>query len=105
MAADLRGLQRELRVLESEQALCGETFRSLGVPHARINDYARALTDPQVAHMGWIQHLDLPSGRGTRTFASPLRVDGEGFAVRKGPPALGEHTEAIRAELISEGPR
>ena len=62
-----------------------------------------ALADPQVEHMGWIQPLHLPGGHETRTFASPLRLNGQGFAIRRRPPALGEHTEEIRAELGRKG--
>lgn len=72
-------------------------FNAAGVPHARINDYAAALDDPQVAHMEWVQPLTLPGGHQTRTFASPLRFDGQGLPIRRDPPALGEHNDAIRA--------
>ncbi|KAA0180359.1 CaiB/BaiF CoA transferase family protein [Cupriavidus cauae] len=72
-------------------------FQAAGVPHARINDYAAALQDPQVEHMEWVRPLTLPSGVATRTFVSPLRLDGMGLPVRRPPPALGEHTEAVRA--------
>jgi len=78
-------------------------FNEAGVPHARINDYAAALADPQTAHMGWVQPLELPNGRTTRTFASPVRFDGEGFPIRERPPALGEHTEEIRAAYAPVG--
>ncbi|ODS90658.1 MAG: carnitine dehydratase [Comamonas sp. SCN 65-56] len=78
-------------------------FNAAGVPHARINDYAAALADPQVEHMGWVRPVQLPGGHETRTFASPLRLNGQGFAIRRRPPALGEHTEEIRAELGRKG--
>lgn len=71
-------------------------FNEAGVPHARINGYADALADPQAVHMGWVQPLELPNGRVTRTFASPLRFNGEGLPIRRRPPALGEHTEEVR---------
>jgi crotonobetainyl-CoA:carnitine CoA-transferase CaiB-like acyl-CoA transferase len=71
-------------------------FHQAGVPHARINDYAAALDDPQTAHMQWVQPLTLPGGQQTRTFASPLRLNGAGFEIRQPPPALGEHTAEIR---------
>ena len=71
-------------------------FHAAGVPHARINDYAAALSDPQTQHMQWVQNIDLPSGETTRTFTSPLRLNGQGFPVRMPPPALGEHTDAIK---------
>ncbi len=72
-------------------------FNAAGVPHARINDYAAALDDPQVGHMEWVRPLTLPGGHRTRTFASPLRLDGQGLPIRRDPPALGEHNESVRA--------
>ncbi|WP_420995672.1 CaiB/BaiF CoA transferase family protein [Cupriavidus sp. 30B13] len=72
-------------------------FNAAGVPHARINDYAAALDDPQVEHMDWVRPLTLPGGHRTRTFASPLRFDGQGLPIRRDPPALGEHNAAVRA--------
>jgi crotonobetainyl-CoA:carnitine CoA-transferase CaiB-like acyl-CoA transferase len=73
-----------------------EVFRAAGVPHAPINDYASALADPQVAAMGWVQELALPGGARTKTFASPLRLNGTAAAIDRAPPQLGEHTEDIR---------
>ena len=73
-----------------------DVFRDAGVPHSRINDYARALEDPQVDHMRWVRDLELPGGTRTRTFASPIRIDGKSVPVRTAPPALGEHSETVR---------
>jgi crotonobetainyl-CoA:carnitine CoA-transferase CaiB-like acyl-CoA transferase len=78
-------------------------FAEAGVPHSRINDYGAALADPQVEAMGWVQALELPNGVATRTFASPLRLDGEAASIGSRPPALGEHTDEIRARY--EKPR
>jgi crotonobetainyl-CoA:carnitine CoA-transferase CaiB-like acyl-CoA transferase len=72
-----------------------QAFRNVGVPNSPINDYAAALGDPQVEDMGWVQRLDLPNGVATRTFVSPLRLDGQPARIRSGPPGLGEHTEEI----------
>lgn len=73
-----------------------EVFRAAGVPHSRINDYAQALEDPQVDHMRWVRDIALPDGTRTRTFASPVRIDGQSLPVRSAPPALGAHTETLR---------
>lgn len=78
-----------------------DAFNAAGVPHARINDYAAALADPQTAYMEWVQPLALPNGRQTRTFASPIRMNGQGFPIRSTPPALGEHTEEIRQRFAA----
>jgi len=77
-------------------------FNDAGVPHARINDYAAALSDPQTAHMGWVQPLELPGGQLTRTFGSPVRLNGKGFPIRRSPPALGQHSDEIRAEYAQK---
>ena len=71
-------------------------FEAAGVPHAPINNYESALADPQVAHMGWVQPLQLPDGTMTRTFGSPVRFNGQTAPVTAGPPDLGQHTHAIR---------
>jgi crotonobetainyl-CoA:carnitine CoA-transferase CaiB-like acyl-CoA transferase len=76
-----------------------ETFQAAGVPCAPINSYSQALADPQVEHMGWVQPLTLPNGRETRTFVSPLRIDGRPATDLRRPPALGEHTEEVLASL------
>ena len=70
-------------------------FRAAGVPCSPINSYSEALADPQVAHMGWVQPVRLPSGVETHTFVSPLRFSGEGFPIYRDPPALGEHNEDV----------
>ncbi len=86
--------------LEGQFATCTvqqmlERLRTAGVPCAPINTYASALADEQVAHMQWVQQITLPSGAHTRTFSSPLRFSGQGFPVRRDPPALGQHNDEI----------
>ena len=70
-------------------------FQAAGVPCSPINTYSKALADPQVAHMQWIQEIALPGGAKARTFASPLRFSGRGLPIRRDPPALGEHNEEL----------
>ena len=79
-----------------------DASNTAGVPHARINDYAAALADPQTAHMGWVQPLELPNGKKTQTFASPIRLNGQSLPIRRSPPGLGQHTEEIRARLATK---
>jgi crotonobetainyl-CoA:carnitine CoA-transferase CaiB-like acyl-CoA transferase len=70
-------------------------FNAAGVPCSPINTYSKVLADPQVEHMQWIQPITLPSGEQTRTFASPLRFTGQGFPIRRDPPALGQHNDEV----------
>ena len=87
----------EQRFVERDVAHWIETFRAAGVPHSRINNYAEALADPQVEAMGWVQEIELPSGAKTRTFASPIRINGQNLPISQRPPALGEHShDAMR---------
>ncbi len=74
-------------------------FAERGVPCTPINTYSQVLVDPQVDHMGWVQPITLPGGVQTRTFGSPLCMTQEAFTVYRNPPALGEHTRAVLAEL------
>jgi crotonobetainyl-CoA:carnitine CoA-transferase CaiB-like acyl-CoA transferase len=109
--ADRAANQDELRQL-LETAFADRTradlitlFRRAGVACAPINGYSEILADPQVGHMSWIQEITLPNGSGTRTFASPLRFNGEGFPIRRDPPALGAHTEEVLAALPERAAR
>jgi len=110
LAADPRFASTELRarnqlalreLLEASFARytaqeCLAIMRRQGVPCAPINRYSEALADPQVEHYGWVQPLALPNGARTRTFGSPLE---RGAAIRRRPPALGEHTAEVLREL------
>lgn len=78
------------------------TFHAAGVPHSRINTYAQALADPQVEEMQWVRELELPNSRKTRTFASPLRINGKGLPIYSPPPELGEHSESLRAAVARD---
>jgi crotonobetainyl-CoA:carnitine CoA-transferase CaiB-like acyl-CoA transferase len=70
-------------------------FEKAGVPYGRINSYSQILADPQVAHMGWVEDMELPSGVKTRTFGFPIKISGVDMAKRREPPALGADTETI----------
>ena len=73
-----------------------------GVPASLINTYSEAVDNPHVAANGWVQPMTLPpknrtEGAVTRTFVSPLRLDGMLVPVDTRPPLLDEH----RAEILS----
>jgi crotonobetainyl-CoA:carnitine CoA-transferase CaiB-like acyl-CoA transferase len=87
-------LEREFARATAEEWLA--TMRRQGVPCAPINAYSAALADPQVEHYRWVQPLELANGARTRTFGSPL---GRARPIRRRPPALGEHTDEVLAEL------
>ncbi|WP_191239836.1 CaiB/BaiF CoA transferase family protein [Pandoraea pnomenusa] len=72
---------------------------AVGVPCTAISTYSRVLADPQVAHMGWVRPMVLPSGETTHTIVSPVRLNGRSPVSPMDPPAPGEHTSDILAEL------
>lgn len=74
-------------------------FSEVGVPCSPINSYSEALTDPQVDYMGWVQEITLPNGKVTKTFGSPLRINGATLPISANPPGLGEHTEEVLGKL------
>ena len=76
-----------------------DAFTDVGVPCGPVNSYANALTDPQVQHMGWVRDVDLPSGERVKSFGSPIMMSGKSAEIRRGPPALGEHTDEVLREI------
>ncbi|WP_114228769.1 MULTISPECIES: CaiB/BaiF CoA transferase family protein [Sphingomonas] len=65
-----------------------------GIPAGPINGIAQALADPQAVHRGMVAELG-----GYRMPASPVRMDEERLQSTLPPPRLGEHTEAVLADL------
>ena len=63
-----------------------------------VNTYAEVFRDPQVLHNEMVVAFDSPDGE-VRTSSVPLRFSRTPGAVRRPPPACGEHTVEILAEL------
>lgn len=80
-------------------------FARFGVPCSPINTYSQILMDPQVAHMGWIQDLTLPSGARTKTVAPPFSLSASQLGIYRRPPALGEHNDEVFSEIEEQDAR
>ena len=65
-----------------------------GIPSSPVHTLGELSGHPHTAASGMV----LRDGS-FQTVASPLRVDGERLALRLRPPALGEHSRAVLAEL------
>jgi crotonobetainyl-CoA:carnitine CoA-transferase CaiB-like acyl-CoA transferase len=81
-------------------------FDRLGLPYAPITRPQDLFDDPHLAATGGLAPVTLPpdtssAGREvrTRTALLPLTLDGRRPGVRAAPPALGQHTEGLLAEL------
>ena len=90
-------LEEEFVKYDAEELL--RIFRARGVPCAPLNSYSEVLADPQVAHMEWVESIELPNGVKTNAVISPQRVSGSRLGVYRPPPALGAHTDEVLAEL------
>ena len=67
------------------------------VPAAPINDIAQALDNPFVTERGGIQQLVHPARGDIRLVSPPVRTDEP--APNRAAPSLGEHTDALLAEI------
>ena len=64
-----------------------------------VNDYARALADPQVAHRGLIKRVGHPVSGEIRVVGAPWIMSGAQAEV-KPPPLLGQHTAEVLREWL-----
>lgn len=72
------------------------------VPCGPINDIGRAFDDPQVRARGLAVSLPRDAGDGVARItgvASPLRMGNNPPVLRNAPPALGQHTQEVLAEM------
>lgn len=67
--------------------------------YAPVNDYEQVEADAQVRHNGVVMEIDHPQAGPVRLMAHPVRYDGKAPALRRMPPALGEHTCEVLAEV------
>lgn len=69
------------------------------IPAALINTVDEALTSEQALARGLIVELEHPLLDSAKSIANPMRLSDTPPTYRLPPPLLGEHTEAILAEL------
>ncbi|GEK46122.1 CaiB/BaiF CoA transferase family protein [Bisbaumannia pacifica] len=73
-------------------------FEAHGIPAGPINTLSQAFADPQVRHRRMLRRLERGGGEIPQV-ACPLFFDGHSATAEAPPPALGEHSEALLAEL------
>jgi crotonobetainyl-CoA:carnitine CoA-transferase CaiB-like acyl-CoA transferase len=71
----------------------------VGVPCGAINSVAEVFEDPQVRARGMLTHVPHPSGVDMPQLASPMRFADAPLQTQSAPPLLGQHSDAILAEL------
>ncbi|QHE87606.1 CaiB/BaiF CoA transferase family protein [Hydrogenophaga sp. BPS33] len=74
------------------------------IPCAPVNDFAQALSDPQVLARQMVVDVPLPSGERLRMPGNPVKLSAAGTPAYTAPPALGAHTDAVLGELLGFAP-
>jgi len=72
-----------------------------GIPVAEIRDFAAVVSDPQFDSRNALVEIDLPHkpGRRSRVVGTGYVATPDGPSPDRAPPTLGEHTDAILAEI------
>jgi len=69
-----------------------------GVPASRVRDMAGVFDDPQLAARDMVAEFDHPTAGPMRVPGSPMHFSRTPTTIRRHPPSLGEHTEAVLRE-------
>jgi formyl-CoA transferase len=76
-----------------------ERFNAAGVPCGPIYTIDQVYADPQVEHLGIAQPVRTREGRVMRMARQPMTLSRTPSRLAAPPPRLGEHTDAVLAEL------
>jgi crotonobetainyl-CoA:carnitine CoA-transferase CaiB-like acyl-CoA transferase len=96
-AALSEGVAEWCHGLTTAEAL--QRLRDNRLPGAPVYSLQEALDDPQVAALGLMQSVSHPARPELELMKAPIVVDGHLADLRSRPPLVGEHTEAVLAEL------
>jgi crotonobetainyl-CoA:carnitine CoA-transferase CaiB-like acyl-CoA transferase len=95
---ELSGLLRQAFLRWPREQLIA-ALDAVGVPCGAINSVAEVFEDPQVRARGMLTHVPHPSGVDMPQLASPMRFADAPLQTQSAPPLLGQHSDAILAEL------
>jgi crotonobetainyl-CoA:carnitine CoA-transferase CaiB-like acyl-CoA transferase len=96
---DELGRLLEDRLATDTTACWHERLTAAGVPVAPVADVADIVAAPQTEALGMLEPLPHPSIPDLRLPALPLSFDHERAVHRSPPPAVGQHTAEILAEV------
>jgi crotonobetainyl-CoA:carnitine CoA-transferase CaiB-like acyl-CoA transferase len=71
-----------------------------GVPAGEVNTLADSLSDQQVLHRNMVLDLENAAGEHARVVGNPLKFRDAAEPDHRYPPALGEHSRAVLAEVL-----
>ena len=75
-------------------------LREARIPCGPVNDFAQALTDPQVLARDLVIEVPLHNGETVRMPGNPVKFSGDTSGEVTPPPLLGEHTEAVLRQTL-----
>jgi crotonobetainyl-CoA:carnitine CoA-transferase CaiB-like acyl-CoA transferase len=70
------------------------------IPCGPVNNFAQALSDPQVRARGMVVDVTLNNGRNIRMPGNPIKMSGAETQTFAPPPALGQHTDTVLSEIL-----
>ena len=91
-------LETNFRTRDAEEWI--QILLNAGIPCSRINTVQEALADPQTAATGMLIDIQHASAGIFRSLGIPMSFSKTPLSVRYPPPALGEHTDSVLAELL-----
>jgi crotonobetainyl-CoA:carnitine CoA-transferase CaiB-like acyl-CoA transferase len=92
--------QRLCSVLAEQDASQWQTLLvDNGIPSAQINSFADVLNHPHTTARGILTDVESERFGPMRTVAQPIKFDGHRSLEKAPPPAHGEHTRSILADL------
>ena len=77
-----------------------DCLRAAGIPCARINTVAQALSDPQTAARDMVVAMDHPDYGEFRTLGCPVKLSDTPARYHLPPPRLGEHGDSVLREAL-----
>lgn len=75
-------------------------LREARIPCAPVNDFAQALSDPQIIARNMVVKVELRNGEVVRMPGNPVKMDGMAERSSTAPPDLGEHTDSVLRTLL-----
>ena len=75
-----------------------EALQAARIPCARVNNFAQALSDPQVLHRNMFVNLEHPLGDGARVPGNPIKLSLDSDESMTPPPLLGADTVGVLTE-------
>ncbi len=92
-------------LIEHDSTVWLDKLRAARIPCAPVNDFAQALSDPQVLARGMVVEVPLSGGGAVRMPGNPIKLSGDAATpAYTPPPTLGEHTDAVLRGLLNYDP-